>query len=73
MGIVGLTPFGKEVKKRLIDLEKTQNWLIAQVVEKTGKYFDTAYLHKIMTGKLSTPGIMQAICDILDISEMATE
>ena len=30
------TNFGKSVKKRLIDLNKTQNWLIEEVKVKTG-------------------------------------
>ena len=66
---VGLTPFGKEIKKKLIDLDKSHTWLIAKVNEKTGLYFDSSYLHKIMTGKLHTPKIKRAICEILDIKE----
>ncbi len=64
-----LTKFGKEIKKKLIDLDKSHTWLIAKVNEKTGLYFDSSYLHKIMTGKLHTPKIKQAICEILDIKE----
>lgn len=71
MGVATLTQFGKEIKKRLIDLEKDQNWLIGQVSKKTGKYFDTSYLSKIMTGKLNTPGIVSAIREILNISDVS--
>ena len=67
MGIAKLTPFGKEIKKRLLDVDCDQRWLIEQVANKTGLYFDRSYLHKIMTGKLNTPGIVAAICDILGI------
>ena len=28
--------FGKTVKKRLVDLDKTQKWLMEQIAEKTG-------------------------------------
>lgn len=63
-----LTEFGKTVKKRLVDMDQKQNWLIDEVKNKTGLYFDSSYLHKILDGRLSTPSIMQAICDILDIS-----
>ena len=61
------TPFGKEVKKRLVDLEKSQAWLISEVSKRTGLYFDSSYLFKVFTGQLSTPKIVQAIREILDI------
>lgn len=69
MGVAKITPFGKEIKKRLIDLGCNQNWLIDQVKQKTGLYFDTSYMGKILAGKLNTPSIIQAICEILDISD----
>lgn len=69
MGVATLTPLGKEIKKRLVDADRDQNWLIKQVSEATGLYFDRSYLHKIMTGKLNTPGIVLAIRKILDISD----
>lgn len=72
MGVAKTTPFGKEVKKRLIDLDRSHNWLIDQVKQKTGLYFDASYLGKILTGKLSTPKIVQAICDILEIQPETT-
>lgn len=68
MGIAKLTPYGKEIKKRLLDLDHDHGWLIEQVSIKTGLYFDRSYLHKIMTGKLNTPGIVSAICEILEIT-----
>ena len=68
-----LTPFGKEIKKRLIDLDKNHTWLIERVCVLTGLYFDRSYLHKIMTGKLDTPKVVQAIREILDIPETPTE
>lgn len=64
-----LTPFGKEIKKRLVDIDKTQAWLIEQVRGVTGLYFDRSYMYKIQTGQLSTPKIVQAICEILDIQD----
>lgn len=67
MGTVKLAPFGKDIKRRLIDLDKSQLWLIVQVREKTGLYFDNSYLFKIMTGRIATPSIVNAICEILSI------
>ena len=63
------TAFGKDIVKRLIDIDKDQLWLIERVKEKTGLYFDGSYLHKIRTGKLATPKIIAAIRDILDLPE----
>ena len=67
--MVQLTAFGKDVKKRLIDIDRNQLWLIEQVKERTGLYFDDSYLHKVLTGKLATPKIVQAIKEILDLPE----
>lgn len=63
------TVFGKDIGKRLIDMERPQVWLIDQVRQKTGLYFDDSYLYKIRTGRLATPKIVQAIRDILDLPE----
>lgn len=41
--------FGKKIKKKLIDIDQTQNWLIEEVRMDTGKYFDSSYLYKILT------------------------
>ena len=67
MESAGFTPFGKAIKKKLVDIDRNQNWLIEQVAARTGLYFDRSYLHKIMTGRLNTPKAVQAICNILDI------
>ena len=72
MGVATFTPFGKAIKKRLVDVDRDQNWLIEQVAATTGLYFDRSYLHKIMTGKLSTPSIVLAIREILDIPDVST-
>lgn len=69
MGVANLTPFGKEIKKRLIDIDCNQKWLIEQIAAKTGLYFDSSYMYKIMTGQHNTPKVVQAICEILDIPD----
>jgi hypothetical protein len=65
--LTNLTEFGKEVKKKLVDLGEPDKWLIEQVREKTGLYFDDSYLYKIRSGKLATPKIVTAIREILDL------
>jgi len=61
--------FGKEVKIRLVEMEKNQAWLIEQVKEKTGLYFDDSYLWKINAGVIATPSIVNAIREILGMEE----
>ncbi len=65
------TTFGKAVKKKLVDLDKPQTWLIEQVREKTGMYFDDSYLGKLLNGTLSTPKMVNAIREILELEEDA--
>lgn len=69
------TDFGKQVRIRLIEMGKTQEWLIEQVKERTGDFFDSSYLHKLLTGKLpgesgrnGKPGKASVIREILGIS-----
>ena len=64
------TVFGKVVKKKLIDIDKRQNWLIEQVRERTGGMFlDASYFQKIMRGERHPQKIIDAICEILEIEE----
>lgn len=65
--MIQITPYGKQIKKRLVDMDQSQSWLIEQVRKKTGLYFDDSYLYKIQTGKLSTPSIVTAINEILNL------
>ena len=69
MARANCTDFGKEIKKRLVDLDQSQAWLLDMVSARTGLYFDGSYLYKVMTGQLNTPKIVEAICDILEISK----
>ena len=62
-----LTEFGKQVKIKLIQMDKPQKWLNEEVVKRTGLYFDDSYLHRIVTGKNSNPKIVSAIKEILEI------
>lgn len=64
---VRLSPFGKQIKKRLVDLDRPQFWLIDEVRKKTGLYFDRSYMHKIQTGQAKNPKIIGAIQEILEL------
>lgn len=61
------TEFGKEVKKRLVDINQNQIWLINQVKGKTGLFLDSGYLNKILTGRRNAPKVVQAIREILEL------
>lgn len=64
-----VTEFGKEVKKKLVEANQQQAWLIERIREQTGLYVDSSYLYKILTGRCSTPKIVQANREILDLPE----
>ena len=65
--VVGITEYGKAIKSRLLDMNESQAWLVKEVGKKTGLYFDTSYLHKVMTGKQKSEKIISAINEILGI------
>lgn len=65
--------YGKRIKIRLIELGLTQKQLTEMVAKKTGKYFDTSYLSKVIRGKLKTPGIVAAINEILGFGSEVVE
>ena len=64
-----LCQLGKEINHALVDINQPKEWLIEQVRQDTGKYFDRSYLHKIETGELSTPGIVSSIRKILCLED----
>lgn len=64
-----VTDFGKTVKKKLIDMDKRQKWLIEEVRERTGMFLDMSYLQKVMRGERHPQKIIDAICEILDIED----
>ena len=61
------TDYGKAVKHRLIDENRTQAWLIDRVREKTGLYCDSAYMAKILNGQEAGTKIVSAINEILGL------
>ncbi len=64
-----LTPFGIEIKTKLLSLGETQEWLISQTKGKTGMYVDSSNLYKLMTGQLHSRRMEDAIREILKIDE----
>ena len=68
-----ITDYGKSIKHRLIDIDKSQKWLIEEVQKRTGLYFDTSYMGKIMVGKEKNRKIITAINEILGLDEAAPD
>lgn len=75
---VKVSDWGKAVKIRLIEIDKNQEWLIKEVIKRTGDYFDSSYLHRLLTGKLAgerglngCPGKREIINSILGLKEDA--
>lgn len=64
------TDYGKEVKKKLIELDKSQTWLIEKIKEKTGMFVDSSVLNKVLTDRLNSKPIITAINEILGIEEV---
>ena len=62
------TDFRKEVKKKLIDEDKTQRWLTEEVNKKLGNKSDYAYINRVINGIQRSKPVMNAISEILGIS-----
>ena len=67
--IANVTDYGKRIRMRLVELNKSQKWLVNEVKERTGLYFDSSYLNKIMNGSEKSVNITSAINEILEIEE----
>lgn len=65
--VTGISEYGKTVKMRLLERNMKQNELIDLVKEKTGLYFDSSYLHKVLTGKEKSANVIGAINEILGL------
>lgn len=72
MEMCKFTEFGLCVKDKLLRKGKEQKWLEEEVRNRTGLFVDSGYMYKILTGQRNAPKIVQAICEILDISDMPT-
>ena len=72
MNLCKFTEFGLCVKTELLKRGKSQKWLEEAVSEKTGLVVDNGYMYKILTGQRGAPKIVQAICEILGISDTPT-
>lgn len=65
--VKNLSDYGLAIKMRLLELGKSQEWLIEQVESRTGLYFDSGYMHKVLCGTAKSENILTAINEILGI------
>lgn len=63
------TEFQKLVKHRLIDMGKTQAWLIEEVKARTGRPCDRAKILRCTNGTTKRSPVITAIREILDLPE----
>ena len=69
MNLGKFSDFGFRVKTELLRTGRDQKWLQGVVSEKTGLFVDNGYMYKILTGKRNAPKIVDAICEVMDISK----
>ena len=67
------TNYAKIVKRRLLDMDKSQKWLIEEITSRTGLYCDTSVMSKIFNGEMPAKKIVAAINEILGLSTEADE
>ena len=65
-----ITPYGIAIKIKLVEMNKTQNWLIEQLKMRfPDRYFDSSLMYKILTGQVNSLTTIKAINEILSIDE----
>jgi len=65
-----VTPFGIFVKMKLLELNKTQNWLIEQAkMVDSSIYIDSSVMNKVLTGQIKTGKVVDAVKKVLTIKE----
>ena len=64
-----LTAYGKSIKQKLLDMDKTQNWLISKINERSSIKMTSSYLNRIMIGKVADSSAVPIINDILNIKD----
>lgn len=59
--------FRKEVRKALIDRDKSTGWLVNEINAATGCHYDTGYLSKVLNGRRKSEQIVSECCRILNL------
>lgn len=64
-----ISPFGKQIKIKLLELNSTQSWLIEEIKKATGLFVDSSVMYKILIGTNHNPKFISAIEQVLNIKE----
>ncbi len=63
-----ISDFGKSIKLKLIEINKTQNWLICELQKNLpNNYIDGSLLYKIIVGDISKGKVVDEIKKILEL------
>ena len=65
--ISGATNYGKQIQLELLNQGMTRKWLIEEMRIRSHKYVDGSNLHKLMTGKIKSSWMTDAIQQILGV------
>lgn len=63
-----LTEYGVAIKIRLIEMDRSQEWLINEVNKRGIIILDRSFLNRIMTGVVKTSAAVPIINEILGIT-----
>lgn len=63
-----MTKYEKEVKKKLIEEEKTQKDFRKEIENITGLKVDSSYMCKILSGQRRPPKIVKAIYELTGVN-----
>lgn len=60
-----LTAYGREIRKQLIDMGKSEGWLVGEIKERTDKFIDQRYLSAVLNGKRQCRWMVREINEVL--------
>jgi len=53
------------VRKQLIDMNRSESWLVGKIKERTDKFIDQRYLSAVLNGKRKSKWMVQEINEVL--------
>ena len=65
--ITNATEYGQQVQMKLIEMRKSQSWLIDEIKSRTDMYIDGSILFKVLTGRVKSQRITDAIRDAIGV------
>lgn len=53
------------MRKQLIDMNRSESWLVGKIKERTDKFIDQRYLSAVLNGKRKSKWMVQEINEVL--------